>query len=185
VTYIQLFGYHNLKASLNPPLLRGSNGGVPYAQRRLLIDAPLEVGFELLSSRNLSRADIVVANQGAWFDEPGREQNVAYFERFVSAIEKFFTKNDSILVWRTTVSAMPDAAALRVLANSSHSDRWQVLDVSRLVQNFPVAAADTVGTSTLKWDANHPYAFFYEEMIRLLLGYLKRPIDCKLLACAG
>jgi hypothetical protein len=50
-------------------------------------------------------------------------------------------------------------------------------------QNFPVA--DTVGTSTLKWDANHPYAFFYEEMIRLLLGYLKRPIDCKLLVCAG
>jgi hypothetical protein len=149
-----------------------------YGSRPLLLNAPLESAFEWLVADNVSKADVIIANQGAWLDELGRNQNVAFFERFVSAIERCFAKIDTLLIWRSTVSAERDNAALKVIANTTHSRRWRTLDISRLVSTY--ASNTTAGS--LKWDSHHPRTFFYEEMFRLLFGYLLNS-SCKMMAC--
>lgn len=163
VTYLQLFGTLPMKSSWPSGYsAQFVTNETSYGQRPFIINGAVDEAL-MQHFKLLRKADIVIANQGAWLDKPMREQNKSYFERFIGAIESFAALSHAALFWRTTFHET-DLAALALLRES----KWKILDFTSLVKQYNATDAG----AALFWDQKHPNSFVYEELIRTLIGAL-------------
>lgn len=168
VTYIQLFGYHNLSARLPIGFNKSEKLTLEnYRQNEVLFREPADVGLARFFSV-LPKADVVIVNSGHW-EDICISNDTEYFTKILKSVEIYASAEKAVLIWRTTTrtnTLYVDETAKQCVR--SRNRKWQILDATQLIKEL---------SEECLWDGLHPHAYFHEELLRSIVGLLINKCD--------
>jgi len=162
VTYVQFFHHRDIVAHLPIGFVDGAHlTEQNYGYRPFDFREPFTVAIQHILA-SLTRADVVVVNSGAWSWALEKTEDARIGE-LLDCVEAAVDENTT-LIWRTTT--MPFFCDKLVRTQLRSRPRWHVLDANVIVNELR-------NSTKVAWDSHvHLLSFAYEELIRLLLGFL-------------